>query len=584
MFMIQAVLVITRARLLIARNTFWRGKLGAKIGLVAVVALVGLGAFGLYSFVRFLTGFLTSADFTAAMAELAAEAPELPTDLRPYLLAVPSTVLLGALLLLVLSSFGSLLSSLYLSGDMDLLLVAPVPMRAVFVVKFFDGLLGQYMILAALLGPVLIGFGQGMGYGPLYLICAALVLLLLPLLPAGLGALLMMGVVRVVPARRAREIIGLIGGLIGISFYVVSQLGREIAPAVARPESLAAILASNFPLLPSAWAGRALLAAGEGDMLTLLVFGGLFLVSSLAVFSGCLLLAERLYYAGWSNMATQGGRQRRGPQAAVDGQAAPAPLQPLSRLLPPQSLAIFQKDLRLFFRDLRNLQQLIFPIALAGIWTFNLLTNPLPESASAELPDWATRMSDLASGGIALFICVSVSNAIAGPSIGREGKAYWQLKLAPVSPLNLLLGKFALAYLPYPTIGTLLVLLLALLSGGGPAAIVEQWLLLLLVGLGSTAISLGLGASFPRLSWENPQQQVGWQAGCLSAILFPLYVLLTLGLVVGAGLLGGFADSLFPGASVVLSLAGWLLAVAFTALACWLALLAGSRGVEKIEV
>lgn len=581
--MVNAVFVITRARLLIARNTFWRGKLSAKIGLIAAVALIGLGAFGLYSFVRFLTGFLTSADFTAAMAKLAAEAPDLPTDLRPYLLAVPSTALLGALLLLVLSSFSSLLSSLYLSGDMDLLLVAPVPMRAVFVVKFFDGLIGQYLILAALLGPVLIGFGQGMGYGPLYLICAVLVLLLLPLLPAGLGALLMMGVVRVVPARRAREIIGLIGGLIGISFYVVSQLGREIAPAVARPESLEAILASNFPLLPSAWAGRALLAAGEGDMLTLLVFGGLFLASSLAVFGGCLLLAERLYYAGWSNMATQGGRQRRGPQAA-DARESPAALRSLGRLLPRQSLAIFQKDLRLFFRDLRNLQQLIFPIALAGIWTFNLLTNPLSADVSADLPGWAARMRDLASGGIALFICISVSNAIAGPSIGREGKAYWQLKLAPISPLNLLLGKFALAYLPYPTIGTLLVLLLAILSGGGPAAIIEQWLLLLLVGLGSTAVSLGLGASFPRLSWENPQQQVGWQAGCLGAIIYPLYVLLTLGLVIGAGLLGSFAEDLFPGAVVVLPLAGWLLAIGFTALACWLALLAGARGVERIEV
>lgn len=580
--MLNAVFVIVRARLLIARNTFWRGKLGAKIGLVAVAALVGLGAFGLYSFARFLTSFLTSADFTAAMADLSAEAPDLPTDLRPYLLAVPSTVLLGALLLLVLSSFGSLLSSLYLSGDMDLLLVAPVPMRAVFVVKFFDGLVGQYLILAALLGPVLIGFGQGMGYGPLYMVCAALVLLLMPLLPAGLGALLMMGVVRVVPARRAREIIGLIGGLIGIGFYVVSQLGREIAPAVARPESLEAILASNFPLLPSAWAGRALLAAGEGDMLTLLVFGGLFLVSSLAVFGGCLLLAERLYYAGWSNMATQGGRQRPGPQAAAARPLAGAG--PLSRLLPGQSLAILQKDLRLFFRDLRNLQQLIFPIAIAGIWTFNLLTSPLPDSGSSELPVWATRMIDLASGGIALFICISVSNAIAGTSIGREGKAYWQLKLAPISPLNLLLGKFALAYLPYPTIGTLLVLLLAILSGNGPATIVEQWLLLLLVGLGTTAISLGLGASFPRLSWENPQQQVGWQAGCLGAIIYPLYVLLTLGMVIGAGLLGGLADGLFPGVAIILALAGWLLAVGFTALACWLALLAGARGVEQIEV
>ncbi|NTU81375.1 MAG: hypothetical protein HGA45_18685, partial [Chloroflexales bacterium] len=190
--MLNAIWVLVRARLQIGRNTFWRGKLSGKLGLVAMVALGALGSFALYSFTRFIVSALRNPDLADLLREAAARSPGLPTDVAPFLAAVPSAVLLGALALLVFSSFSSLLSSLYLSGDIDMLLVAPVPMRAVFIVKFFGGLLSQYLILFALLAPVLVGYGQAMSYGPLYQLCVALALLLLPLLPAGIGALLVM--------------------------------------------------------------------------------------------------------------------------------------------------------------------------------------------------------------------------------------------------------------------------------------------------------------------------------------------------------------------------------------------------------
>ncbi|NTV65833.1 MAG: hypothetical protein HGA65_20180, partial [Oscillochloris sp.] len=245
--MLNAIWVLMRTRLLITRNEIWRGKLRRKIGWVALLILLGLGSFGIYNFVSFAIRGIGNREFSEALSEIAAQNPGLPADFSPYLAALPGVILLGALLMLLLSSFSGLLSSLYLSGDMDMLLAAPVPMRAVFVVKFFGGLLNQYLILFALIGPVLLGYGQGLHYGPLYFLCAILTLLLLPLLPAGVGALLLMAVVRVLPARRAREIVSVIGGLIGISFYILSQFGREISPIVSSPTTLQALLASNFP-------------------------------------------------------------------------------------------------------------------------------------------------------------------------------------------------------------------------------------------------------------------------------------------------------------------------------------------------
>ncbi len=271
--MLNAIFVIGRARFLIARNTFWRGKIGRKIGIVVLFVALGFGAWGLYQLMSSAVQLFTSDQFTAMLRQAQRQQPGLniPTDFRPYLEALPSIVLFGALVLLILTSFGNLLASLYLSGDMDMLLVAPVPMRSVFIVKFFSGLVIPYIVLFVLLGPALLGFGQGLGYGWVYYLSVIVVLALFPLLPVGLGALLVMAVVRVIPARRAREIVGLIGGLVGASWWILSQFSREIAPRMATVNTLDSLRRLNVPVLPSGmgraradggWPGRVADAAG----------------------------------------------------------------------------------------------------------------------------------------------------------------------------------------------------------------------------------------------------------------------------------------------------------------------------------
>ncbi|WP_161569291.1 putative ABC transporter permease subunit [Candidatus Oscillochloris fontis] len=580
--MLNAIWVLTRTRLIITRNEIWRGSLRRKIGWIVLLCLLVLGSFGIYSFVSVVVWALSSPEFQTALQEMARENPDLPSDFRPYLHALPGLVLLGTLLMLLLSSFSSLLSSLYLSGDMDMLLVAPVPMRAVFSVKFFGGLITQYLILFALIGPVLLGYGQGLGYGPLYFVCAGIILLCMPLLPAGLGTLLLMAVVRVLPARRAREIVSVLGGLVGIGFYLTSQFSTELAPVVASPQSLQALLATNMPILPSAWAGRALVAAGQGDLLSLSFFGGIFVITSLITFSACMLVAEQLYYDGWSNMATQGGRTRP-RRSRRDAALSVAPLMRLAHILPAQSRAILAKDLRLFGRDLRNLQQLIFPLALAAIWTFRILTTPTEPELDQAMPGFVLQLGHFVSAGIAFFICLSLSTSLAGTGISREGRGFWIIKAAPISPFQILLGKFALAYLPYPLVGSAFLLILSLLRHTAPLIVIEQWLLLLVCGFGCTAFSMGLGAAFPKLNWENPQQQSTWQSGCISTLFYPAYLTLVVGFVVAGTAVG---DLLAGGMYAMLGmrLLGWVIALLITLGVVWIGVMMGQRGVERIEI
>jgi ABC-2 type transport system permease protein len=587
--MLNAIGVLVRTRFLIARNTFWRGKIGRKILLVLAVLGLAAASYGLYQLTQVIVRTLTSRRFADFLASAARATPDLPPDfslnVRDYLLALPSAVLFFTLVLMVLTSFTTVLSSLYLSGDMDLLLAAPVPMRAVFVVKFFGGLLVPYMLLFFLFGPFLLGFGQGLGWGAAFFATALVVLLLLPLLPTGLGALLVMAVVRVIPARRAREIVGVIGGMVGISWYIFSQFSNQLTPRVASARTLDYLRRFDSPVLPSAWAGRALTAAGTGDWIGLAIYGGLFAALSIGAFAICLVLAERLYYAGWSNMSTQGGQVRKRRRTKDEGQR-PASADPQtfvfrlsSLVLPGQSAAVLSKDLRVFPRDLSNLQQLIFPLVLAGIWSFRLITDGSPFGDTRQ-PDFFQSIGMLASAGISFYICLVLSSALAGPGISREGRGFWLLKVAPISGRQILLGKLALAYLPFPTIGTLFVLFLSILQHSTPAELVRSLALVLLGGLGATSITLGLGAAFPKLNWENPRQQNTLQAGCLAPVLYLLYIVVAIGAVLGLPQLSLLA----PSFALALGAIGWAIFLLLTAGVVWGALTFGAARLEQLEI
>lgn len=52
------------------------------------------------------------------------------------------------------------------SGDLGTLIVALAPMRAVFVMKFFGRLREACVLMLVLLPPALVGYGQGIGFGP----------------------------------------------------------------------------------------------------------------------------------------------------------------------------------------------------------------------------------------------------------------------------------------------------------------------------------------------------------------------------------------------------------------------------------
>jgi ABC-2 type transport system permease protein len=509
-------------KLLRLRWTLWwsslrRAKLGRKIGL-GILALVILAVFGLifagsFFFLRFLRS-----------PRLAAFVPDAPLLLE----SMPVLVVAGAFLGILLTSFGVLLQALYLAGDMDFLLSAPIPIRAVFITKLLQAILPNFSLIALFGLPVLYGLGIAGGYNLLYYPLVLVVLAALALAAAGISSLLVMGVARIFPARRVAEVLAFLGAIFSIvcsqSGNLINQVEDVRLPAGQLSQGLGIASRLSTPWSPLNWAGQALVDIGEGRWLTGLLFLALALGLSSAVFYLSLVTAERLYYTGWASM--QGTPRRKRPARTQHPAAGAAfPLAALGkRLLPAPVRAIITKDLLVLRRDLRNMSQVVTPLIFGIIYGIMLLRGGGEAPAGrGEAP--AAFMNILESAmaygsvGISLFVGWSLISRLGLMGFSQEGKNYWLLKVAPVRSSQLLLAKFLVAFLPSLALGWIFLVLIALVQRSGIPILLFGLAVVALCMAGTAGINLAFGVKGANLDWEDPRHMSRGTTGCLSTLV-----------------------------------------------------------------
>ena len=215
--------MLLRLRILIFVNSFRRAKLRQKISfLVLAVFVIGLVGYAFYISRIFLQWLQSPV------------AVESIGDVQTILRIIPTMLLSGAFVGILITSFGVLLQALYLAGDMDFLLAAPVPIRSVFLAKLLQAILPNFALICAFALPVLFGLGASQQYSLLYYPLVLLMLAALSLAAAGISSLLVMLAARFFPARRVVEVLGFIGG---ISSILCSQSGQfaQMEDVSARP-------------------------------------------------------------------------------------------------------------------------------------------------------------------------------------------------------------------------------------------------------------------------------------------------------------------------------------------------------------
>ncbi|MFZ5922628.1 MAG: putative ABC transporter permease subunit [Chloroflexota bacterium] len=516
-------------RLRIMYNSFRHAKLSHKIGSIALTLVI----LGFAAFLLFLSWLLL--DFLRA--------PDLSDyiglDPRPVLAAIPPLILTGLFFSVLLTSFGVLLQALYLSGDMDFLLAAPVPIRAVFITKLLQAVLPNFAMLSLFGLPVLFGLGASSGYNFLYYPLVLVVMVVLALAAAGISSLLVMLVVRVLPPRRAAEILGFLGATIGFACSQIGNLtnsfGRDVN--LSGQQVTGTLTQLSTPWMPLNWAGQGLVALGEGRWLAGILLVGVTLGLSAVTFGFALATAERWYYTGWAGMQVV-ERKKKPVQAPRTALAEGTGLASgLIRLLPPPVWSILHKDFLTLRRDLRNLSQLVSPLILGVIYTLAIFrSGGEPPPGQGEAPAWFMTSLRLvmsySSVGMSLFVGWMLLSRLAGMGFSQEGKNYWVLKASPVRSGHLLAAKFLVAYLPALGLGLVFLAVIAARQGLSAVEFLYSLTAIVLCLAGMTGILLAFGVAGANFNWDDPRKMTAGGMGCLGQFLTMLFLPVSFGLFV----------------------------------------------------
>lgn len=553
-------------------NTFRHRKLAAQVfsvvGGVIFAGVVSLGFFGL----------------GVALGLILKEFPD-----RDIAALIPGALLTALTLLMLLTSFGVALGTLFLANDLELLMTAPVSRRAVFLSKMVDSMIPNYGILLIMALPALLAFGIGQGWGPLYFLLIPVTLVVLPLLPAGLGALLVLLVARVAPVRRVREILGFAGALFGIGCGLIGQTTRYWVPGLVgtpgadspSPEQVADSVRgwASVPL-PPLMAGRGLASAGYGDWAMFAVSFGAFLLLTVGFFAVSVWVADNLYASGWIRMQSSGsakrGKERSARAAARSGWLGRAP----------SWFAIALKDWRVIPRDLRNFAQMLAPLALLPFVFLSIVTGG---GSSGRRGNGRNPFQDLdiAQGAIGIFVAAGVLVAVlfvfgrmAETSISMEGKSWWLTKAAPMSPWEVLLGKFVAAAIPYVIVSFVFMIAAEIWRKFDFVWFLYGLFGVEMLGLGLLAVAVGLSVPWAKLDWDDPRKMMPWQTAVLTLVAW-----LVLGAISGLILCLPFFIELFNQSNLVAIMMplGAVLATLITGLAAYGALRIGVQAFSNVD-
>ena len=424
------------------------------------------------------------------------EVPEIGDLLAGKMLAV---ILLAFLSILLLSNLITALSTFFLAKDLDLLVGAPVSGPRIYLAKLGETIVHSSWMVALLAIPIFTAYGTVYHGGTLFPIVATGAFLPVLILPAVTGTVFTVLLVNVFPARRTRELLGLLGlGAMALLVLVLRFLRPE---QLARPEGfrnlvdyLVVLRTPTSPLLPSQWAADMtmnwLVHVRDAEPVVLLWgFVGLALAAGTMVH-------QQLYSLGFSK-AQEGAerkirRQLRGPLAA------------LLRSLPPSKREFILKDLRLFFRDNTQWSQLILLAVLLLIYIFNVTT--LPINTGERIPFSLITVVCFLNLGLAGFVLAAVAARFIFPAISLEGRQMWLLRSSPMDARAMLWSKYWIGTLPMLLLALVITALTNWLLHVSPFMMAISIGTIVLYTMAVSALALTFGVYYPQFGTENAAQ------------------------------------------------------------------------------
>lgn len=424
-----------------------------------------------------------------------------------------------ALALFVMLIFSNVLitySTLYRSREVTYLVQSPISTLELFLGRFYEGVIFSSWASAFLGSPVMLAYGLETG-APLGFYLALLGFYLpFVIIPAALGSIVTIVVVRFISAfeRSLWPVLG--AGLLVALFF--SFRGRLEVPNFTETPSLQTVIATlgqtQSPFLPSSWIARGVLAAARGDHGASAFCFLLLLSNALFLLWLATLAAERWFYTGWSALGGNGrSRTRRGGILRW--------LEWLLRPLPQPTRSLVAKDLRLFWRDPAQWSQFVLFFGIMALYVANL-SGARSFAGQEGWRAWGT----LLNLGAAMLILASLTTRFVYPLISLEGRRFWILGLSPVTLRQVLWQKFWLSVGSTSVFTVSLAILSAIQLDLDRTAFSLSVAGIVATTLALSGLAVGLGSLYPNFEEDNPARIVSGMGGTLNFLLSMVYIAL----------------------------------------------------------
>lgn len=411
-----------------------------------------------------------------------------------------SMVFLTFFSVLIFSNIITALSTFFLSRDLILIHSAPLPPKHIYLSKFTETAVSSSWMLLFFGLPVWLVYG--MVYHANIAYYGALVSIQLPFLviSAGIGILITMVLVCILPAQRTRDILWLLSIVLIAILYIVFRFSRP--ERLVYPDAFSTVVqyfdalkTPGSPYLPSIWATESLWSLLNGNGRDSLFFQGLLWSNALFFLVIGAWVSDRIYYQGYSK-AQETKSRLISKSSLLDWVVAiwTAPFKASTR-------SIIVKDVKTFFRDNTQWSQLFLLVALIVVYLYNFRALPIQRSPMPTF--YLQNILSFVNMALAGFVVAAVATRFVFPAVSIEGLSFWLIKASPISLKRLLWSKFWTYLLPLIVLSEVLIVISNYLLNVTTFMMVLSSVTVFLMVFGITALGIGMGAMYPNFRTEN---------------------------------------------------------------------------------
>jgi ABC-2 type transport system permease protein len=483
-----------------------------KVGVVTVAALLlWLGAFfAFFEGFEFIQKVLLDEQTGAALGEI-------------VMARLLSVFALALFFMLTFSNILIAFSTMYRAKEVVYLVHTPVTYRAFFIARFVECVWFSSWATAFLGSPLMLAYGLTTGASPVFYVAAIAFYLPYVTIPAAIGTCLTMVMVRIFPKTPRGGLIGAAVLAVGLLFLFArsrfdpDRLAGDESDLIATAVSAMSQTQSAF--FPSHWAAHGILLSAQSSYAESLFYFLLLLSNALMAVLVATVLAERLFYAGWSDLW---GNEARGIREA--GKGILSRVDPLLRPLRNPARSLIAKDIKLFWRDPTQWTQFVIFFGIMALYVGNLRNT----SSTFDKEMFRTFVICLNIGACTLILATLTSRFVF-PMISLEGRRFWVLGLAPITFRQIVWQKFALSVVTSAAFTVGVAILSCIRLEVGPVQFFLSVYSVLLATLGLSGLAVGLGSLYPNFEEDNPARIVSGMGGTLNFLLSMAYISLLVG-------------------------------------------------------